>query len=52
MVSSLVGGLASLGIIKHNLAPALIGKDPLDHAVMLDTLLHTWLYADTKPPHP
>jgi len=32
------GGLASLGIIAHNLAPALIGKDPLDHAVLLDTL--------------
>ena len=25
----------------HDLAPALIGKDPLDHAVLLDTLLHT-----------
>ena len=24
------GGLASLGIVKHNLAPALVGKDPLD----------------------
>ena len=35
------GGLASLGIIRHDLAPALIGKDPLDHAVLLDTLLHT-----------
>ena len=35
------GGLASLGIIAHDLAPALIGKDPLDHAVLLDTLLHT-----------
>ena len=36
------GGLASLGIIARNLAPALIGKDPLDHAVLLDTLLHTF----------
>ena len=35
------GGLASLGIIRHDLAPALIGKDPLDHAVLLDTLMHT-----------
>ena len=37
------GGLASLGIVAHNLAPALIGKDPLDHAVLLDTLLHTYV---------
>src|SRR5215475_15793066 len=40
--SPMQGGLASLGIVKHNLAPALIGKDPLDHAVLLDTLLHTF----------
>ena len=39
--SPMQGGLASLGIIKHDLAPALIGKDPLDHAVLLDTLMHT-----------
>ena len=39
--SPMQGGLASLGMIKHDLAPALIGKDPLDHAVLLDTLLHT-----------
>ena len=26
---------------RADLAPALIGKDPLDHAVLLDTLLHT-----------
>ena len=39
--SPMQGGLASLGIIAHDLAPALIGKDPLDHAVLLDTLLHT-----------
>src|SRR5580704_17701295 len=38
--SPMQGGLASLGIIKHNLAPRLIGADPLDHAVLLDTLLH------------
>jgi D-galactarolactone cycloisomerase len=40
--SPMQGGLASLGIITRNLAPALIGKDPLDHAVLLDTLLHTF----------
>src|SRR4029077_4378416 len=40
--SPMQGGLASLGIVKHNLAPALIRKDPLDHAVLLDTLLHTF----------
>jgi L-alanine-DL-glutamate epimerase-like enolase superfamily enzyme len=41
--SPMQGGLASLGMVKHNLAPALIGKDPLDHAVILDTLLHTFV---------
>jgi L-alanine-DL-glutamate epimerase-like enolase superfamily enzyme len=41
--SPMQGGLASLGIVKNNLAPALIGKDPLDHAVLLDTLLHTFV---------
>jgi L-alanine-DL-glutamate epimerase-like enolase superfamily enzyme len=40
--SPMQGGLASLGIIARNLAPALIGKDPLDHAVLLDTQLHTF----------
>src|SRR5882762_10708104 len=30
------------GIVERNLAPALIGKDPLDHAVLLDTLFHTF----------
>ena len=39
--SPMQGGLASLGIIRHDLGPALIGKDPLDHAVLLDTLMHT-----------
>src|SRR6201987_3471531 len=43
--SPMQGGLASLGIVKHNLAPALIGKDPLDHAVLLDALLHTFVKA-------
>src|SRR6267142_4435590 len=36
------GGLASIGIIEANLAPMLIGKDPLDHAILLDTLFHTF----------
>jgi L-alanine-DL-glutamate epimerase-like enolase superfamily enzyme len=38
--SPMQGGLASLGIVAHNLAPALIGHDPLDHAVLQDILLH------------
>ena len=38
--SPMLGGLASLGIIARDIAPALIGKDPLDHAVLLDTALH------------
>jgi L-alanine-DL-glutamate epimerase-like enolase superfamily enzyme len=37
------GGLASLGMIKHNLAPELIGADPLDHAVLHDRLLHKFV---------
>ena len=39
-VSPMQGGLASLGIIARDLAPALIGADPLDHAVLQDRLLH------------
>jgi D-galactarolactone cycloisomerase len=38
--SPMQGGLASLGMVKHDLAPKLIGRDPLDHAVLLDTLIH------------
>jgi len=38
--SPMLGGLASLGIIARDIAPALIGRDPLDHAVLLDTALH------------
>jgi L-alanine-DL-glutamate epimerase-like enolase superfamily enzyme len=38
--SPMQGGIASLGIIARNLAPGLIGQDPLDHAVLHDTLLH------------
>src|SRR5689334_21651926 len=37
------GGLASLGIVAHNLVPALIGQDPLDHAVLHDRLLHRFV---------
>jgi hypothetical protein len=32
----MLGGLASLGIVARDIAPALVGKDPLDHAVLLD----------------
>lgn len=38
--SPMQGGLASLGIIVHDIAPALRGADPLDHAVLQDQLLH------------
>jgi L-alanine-DL-glutamate epimerase-like enolase superfamily enzyme len=38
--SPMIGGLASLGIIKHNIAPDLIGADPLDHSVLQDRLMH------------
>src|SRR5579872_1102939 len=38
--SPMQGGLASLGIVARDIAPALVGKDPLDHAVLLDTALH------------
>ncbi len=38
--SPMQGGRASLGIVVHDLAPRLIGGDPLDHAVLLDTAIH------------
>ena len=38
--SPMQGGLASLTMIKHHIAPALLGQDPLDHAVLLDRMLH------------
>jgi L-alanine-DL-glutamate epimerase-like enolase superfamily enzyme len=41
--SPMQGGVASLGIIARDIAPGLIGKDPLDHAVLLDTALHTFV---------
>jgi L-alanine-DL-glutamate epimerase-like enolase superfamily enzyme len=39
--SPMQGGLASLGIINHDVAPMLIGADPFDHAVLLDRAMHT-----------
>jgi len=41
--SPMQGGLASLGIVANDLAPALIGQDPLDHAVLHDRLLHRFV---------
>jgi L-alanine-DL-glutamate epimerase-like enolase superfamily enzyme len=41
--SPMQGGLASLGIVARDLAPALIGADPLDHAVLHDRLLHRFV---------
>ncbi len=38
--SPMQGGRASVGMIRHDIAPRLIGHDPLDHAVLLDTALH------------
>jgi L-alanine-DL-glutamate epimerase-like enolase superfamily enzyme len=38
--SPMQGGLASLVMIAHNIAPALIGADPLDCAVLQDRLMH------------
>ncbi len=34
------GGLAALTVIAADMAPFLVGKDALDHAVLLDTLYH------------
>jgi L-alanine-DL-glutamate epimerase-like enolase superfamily enzyme len=39
--SPMQGGRASLGMIAHDIAPLLIGQDPLDHAVLLDQAMHT-----------
>jgi L-alanine-DL-glutamate epimerase-like enolase superfamily enzyme len=39
--SPMQGGRASLGMIRNDIAPMLIGHDPLDHAVLLDQALHT-----------
>ena len=37
--SPMRGGAASLGIIARDIAPALLGADPLDHAVLYDRFL-------------
>jgi L-alanine-DL-glutamate epimerase-like enolase superfamily enzyme len=39
--SPMQGGLASLGMIVHDIAPNLIGADPLNHAVLQDRLTHS-----------
>jgi L-alanine-DL-glutamate epimerase-like enolase superfamily enzyme len=39
--SPMQGGIASLAMIKHDVAPLLLGQDPLDHAVLLDQAMHT-----------
>ncbi|MBN8926511.1 MAG: hypothetical protein BGO51_02690 [Rhodospirillales bacterium 69-11] len=39
--SPMQGGRASLGMIRHEIAPLLLGQDPLDHAVLLDQAMHT-----------
>src|SRR5271166_5247726 len=41
--SPMQGGLSSLGIIKHDLAPRLIGAEPMDHEVLFDKLLHDFV---------
>jgi len=41
--SPMQGGLASLSIVARDLAPALVGADPLDHAVLQDQLLHRFV---------
>jgi L-alanine-DL-glutamate epimerase-like enolase superfamily enzyme len=41
--SPMQGGVASLGIIARDIAPTLIGQDPLDHAVLLDRALHSFV---------
>lgn len=38
--SPMLGGLHSLGIIERDMAPALVGADVLDHAVLVDRLFH------------
>jgi predicted outer membrane repeat protein len=39
--SPMQGGKASLGMIAHDIGPMLLGRDPLDHAVLLDQAMHT-----------
>ena len=39
--SPMQGGRTSLGMIQHDIAPMLIGRDPLDHAILLDQAMHS-----------
>jgi predicted outer membrane repeat protein len=39
--SPMQGGRASLGMVVHDIAPMLVGRDPLDHAVLLDQAMHS-----------
>lgn len=39
----MAGGTHSLGIVERDMAPMLIGADALDHAVLADRLLHTFI---------
>jgi L-alanine-DL-glutamate epimerase-like enolase superfamily enzyme len=39
--SPMQGGCASIGMIEHEIAPMLVGRDALDHAVLLDQAMHT-----------
>ena len=39
--SPMQGGRASLGMVAHDIGPMLLGRDPLDHAVLLDQAMHT-----------
>jgi L-alanine-DL-glutamate epimerase-like enolase superfamily enzyme len=38
--SPMQGGVASLAVVARDIAPALLGADGLDHAVLVDRLLH------------
>ncbi len=38
--SPMQGGVASIGMLRTNLGPMLLGQDPLDHAVLLDRAMH------------
>jgi L-alanine-DL-glutamate epimerase-like enolase superfamily enzyme len=38
--SPMMGGYASLVVVARDLAPHLIGRDVLDHAILVDTLFH------------
>src|SRR5271156_6205756 len=38
--SPMRGGAAALFVVERDMAPQLIGRDPLDHAVIYEQLLH------------